>query len=164
MASLTRFLSFRLSQDASFKGGWVIYADGPRGFSMTVFNILLPWNSLGVTQSNSGNPQVLGGSASVVPADSDSVVHADSVSVVPADLYVIIPTPPHPTPPHPTLLSFVSSSLSCSWWPVRYHPHPTPPHPLVLSVLKSVLLLTCTLSSPPHPTPPHPCRYNWARI
>ena len=82
----------------------MIYADGPRGFSMTVFNILLPWNSFGVTQSNSGNR-----SASVVPADSDSVVHADSVSVVPADLYVIIPTPPHPT-----LLSFVSSSLSCS--------------------------------------------------
>ena len=31
-------------------------------------------------------------------------------------------------------------------------------------MLKSVLLLTCTLSSPPHPTPPHPCRYNWAQI
>ena len=53
------------------------------------------------------------------------------------------------------------SSLSCSWWPVRYHPHPTPtpPHPLVLSMLKSVLLLTCTLSSPPHPTPPFGLMY-----
>ena len=57
----------------------------------------------------------------------------------------------------PTLWSYLCSSLSCSW-PVRYHPHPTPctpPHPFVLSMLKSVLLLTCTLSSPPHPpTPP----------
>ena len=36
---------------------------------------------------------------------------------------------------------------------------PTPPHPTVLSVLKSVLLLTCTLSSPPHPTPPFCPKY-----
>ena len=32
-------------------------------------------------------------------------------------------------------------------------------HPLVLSMLKSVLLLTCTLSSPPHLTPPFCLKY-----
>ena len=38
-------------------------------------------------------------------------------------------------------------------------PHPTPAHPLVLSMLKSVLLLTCMLSSPPHSTPPFCLKY-----
>ena len=71
----------------------------------------------------------------------------------------------------------LSISMYCLWTPFRlkypqvclapddlYVIIPTPPHPLVLSMLKSVLLLTGTLSSPPHPTPPHPCRYNWAQI
>ena len=154
MASLTRFLSFRLSQDASFKGGWVIYADGPRGFSMTVFNILLPWNSFGVTQSNSGNPQVLGGSASVVPADSDSVVHADSVSVVPADLYVIIPTPPHPTPPHPFVFCILKSVLLLMTCTLSSPPHPTPPFGLICAQVCLAPDLYVIIPTPPHPTPP----------
>ena len=35
-------------------------------------------------------------------------------------------------------------------------------HPFVLSILKSVLLLTCTLSAPTHPTQAHPCCLNLA--
>ena len=68
------------------------------------------------------------GSASVVPADSDSVVPADSVSVVPAAVWVV-------------------RSTTVPLWHLQQNT-------LVLSILKSVLLLTCTLSSSPHPTPP----------
>ena len=72
------------------------------------------------------------------------------------DLYVIIPTPPHPT-----LLSEVSSSLSCS---LRYHPHPTPPHPTPpFGLIYAQVCLAPDLYFI-IPTPPHPCRYNWAQI
>ena len=59
------------------------------------------------------------------------------------------------------------SSLSCSWWPVRYHPHPTPPFGLIYAevclappfglMYAQVCLapdLYVIITTPPHPTPP----------
>ena len=67
-----------------------------------------------------------------VKPGSASVVPADSDSVVPADSVSVVPA---------------------AVWVVRSTT--VPPYP-PLSMLKSVLLLTCTLSSPPHPMHPTP--------